>query len=105
MRGGGPSLGKETKMAFNAKYAGSCKRCDDAIEVGERIESNRAGRGYRHVGCSAAGEVVESPEKRRMNAEYAAGVADYERWKFNSSMFGDEFACAEEIAHDMKYGW
>jgi hypothetical protein len=98
------SLGKERVMAFNAKYAGSCKRCDDAIEVGERIESVR-GRGYRHVGCSATNEVVECAEKRQMNAEYAAGVADYERWKFNSSMFGDEYACAEEIAHDMKYGW
>jgi len=92
-------------MAFNAKYAGSCKRCDDAIEVGERIESNRAGRGYRHVGCSAASEVVECPEKRQMNAEYAAGQADYDRWKFNSQMFGDEYACAEEIAWDMKMGW
>ena len=92
-------------MAFNAKYAGFCKRCEENIAVGERIERNRGGRGYRHVNCSAVEEVVESAEKRRMNAEYAAGQADYDRWKFNSSMFGDEYAAAEELAHDMKYGW
>jgi hypothetical protein len=97
------------KMAFKAKYDGTCKRCGDSIDVGQRIEGYSGGRGYQHVGCTADGEPETNhrhftAEQRRMDAEYAAGQADYERWKFNRQMFGDEYAAAEELAWDMKLG-
>lgn len=98
-------------MAFSAKYAGTCKRCGDSIDQGDRIESHSSRRGYQHVGCSSQSSEPETnhrhftAEQRRADAEYAAGKADYDRWKFNTQMFGDEYAAAEEIAWDMKMGW
>lgn len=98
-------------MAFNAKYDGTCKRCGDGIDQGQRIESHSSRRGYQHTDCvPAASSEPETnhrhftPEQRRMDAEYAAGQADYDRWKFNTQMFGDEYAAAEELAWDLKTG-
>jgi len=33
-----------------------------------------------------------------------AGVADYNAWKANMMIGGEEFAAAEEIAREMRYG-
>ena len=87
---------------ITAKYAGRCDDCGGRIEIGDRIYWAR-GEPTRHSACP---DVVE-PERPwfhedrltgEYNAEYAAGVADYEREKFNRETFGEDYAAAEELA-------
>ena len=92
-------------MAFKARYEGTCRRCGDSIDVGDRIESN-SGRGYRHVSCSGQpARSGRSRAQRRMDAEYAAGVADVQRWRAEVALFGDEYAAREEMARMYMEGW
>ncbi len=41
-------------------------------------------------------------ERERDRAEYAAGVEDANRWRFNRDMFGEAYAAAEEYARDLR---
>jgi len=86
-------------MAFKARYSGTCKRCSQAINVGDMIARYSRGSGYEHSMCTK-----KDPETERFDAEYQKGVADYDRWKFNTMIGGDEYAAAEELAHDMRFG-
>lgn len=87
-------------MAFRAKYSGTCKTCSGRIGKGELIQSIRSG-GYQHVGCGASDD-TEAREINRANQEYNLGVADYDRWKTNQSIFGHEAAEAMEIEWEMQ---
>jgi len=109
----------ETEMArrMRARYRGYCRECREAIAVGDEMVHAGRRENY-HAACyedanEARGEVEaewrdaarrEDAERRANDAEYAAGVADYERDKFNREVFGEEYAAAEEFAWALKTG-
>lgn len=107
---------------MNAKFAGRCRDCGKQFPAGEQINWSKLA-GARHVSCgtSAAGEYreiapgavrgsihanAEAAEGRRdkahMDAEYAKGVADADRYIFNRDTFGEDYAAAEELAWELK---
>lgn len=104
---------------MRANYRGRCADGDD-IEPGDEIV--KAGRGWRHRWHNKPGQhpfygvrVSNVPgypdeyedegnaaERRMLDQEYAAGIEDANRERFNRQMFGEEFAAAEEYARDMR---
>jgi predicted nucleic acid-binding Zn-ribbon protein len=84
-----------------AKFAGKCRKCNERFEAGEKIMWDRC-LGSRHTTCPEA--ETYDPDRARDNAEYNAGVADYNRWKEDRAMFGDEVADALDIEHDLRFG-
>ena len=49
-------------------------------------------------------EEINEGESRRHDAEVSAGEADVDRWRFNRDFFGEDYAAAEELAWDLRYG-
>ena len=111
-------------MAFTARYtSGTCRNCGGNIVAGQTVRSAaRYGRvgGYVHTFCPvsvaahqrqydeiegrmAADEFdMNAAERDRDNAEYAAGVEDANRYRFNRDFMGHAYADAEEYARDMR---
>lgn len=111
---------------MQAKYPGWCNTGKDKVLPGQIIV--RSGRGWRHsscpVGAASLGrdlarraayvkptagdwlddaEIAEARrERERDNAEYAAGVEDANRYRFNRQMFGDAYAAGEEYERDLR---
>jgi hypothetical protein len=88
--------------AITAKYAGQCDSCGERIEIGDRIYWAR-GEPSRHTRCPDPAPAAPR-ELGWEETEYAAGVADYEREKFNRETFGEAYAAAEELAWMYKTG-
>ena len=82
-------------MTLSAKFNGTCRSCGARIRQGDRINWTRHGGAQclRHVSTS---------ERAAYNAEYSRGIADYEREKFNTETFGEDYAVAEELAWSLK---
>ena len=49
-------------------------------------------------------EEIEEGQALRRDAEVSAGEADVDRWRFNRDFFGEDYAAAEELAWDLRYG-
>lgn len=88
-------------MAFPAKFPGTCRACNGKIEVGQHI--TKGGKGYVHKRCPGAaakrklpavGYVAgtRDPELARMDAEYAQGLAEGERYMSDVKLYGRELA-------------
>jgi hypothetical protein len=88
---------------ITAKFAGKCRKCNERFEAGEKIMWDRC-LGSRHTSCPEPEAVERDPERARDNAEYNAGVADYNRWKEDRAMFGDEVADALDIERELRFG-
>lgn len=116
---------------MKARYAGYCRPGDDRIRPGDEVsryprvgwahprchaEATRPALvgnaalaaaeryGYADGGGDPVGDwerVEARRERERMDAEYAAGVEDARRERFNRDMFGEAYAAAEEYARDM----
>ena len=89
--------------------AAACNRCGGWTAKGgmsQHCDSIEAVKG--RTGCVCYRDwisITDVPEEDNLgDAEYAAGVADYERWKFNQQMFGESYAAAEELAWNLRYG-
>ena len=86
---------------MNAKRAGPCAGAVETcggINRGDSIVWDTRSRQAWHSAHGVTG--VDS----RADTEYMAGVADYNAWKANMMIGGEEFAAAEEIAREMRYG-
>lgn len=107
---------------MTAKFPGTCRGCSDRIESGERIV-HAARRENWHVACyenrnevavriadtggDAADEAEAANDRRAASAadaEYAAGIADTNNYRFNRDTFGEDYAAAEEFAWGLKTG-
>lgn len=86
---------------ITAKFAGKCRKCGERFDAGEKIMWGR-GEGSRHTVCGA--DAPYDPERAAADREYNAGVADYNRWKADRAMFGDEVADALDIEHELRFG-
>jgi hypothetical protein len=49
-------------------------------------------------------EEINEGEDLRRDAEICKGEADVDRWRFNRDFFGEDYAAAEELAWDLRYG-
>ena len=105
------------KVSMRAMFPGKCPGGDE-IKPGDEI--TKAGRGWAHrfhnpgvhpffVRRAALGEddghfedEGNAAERRMMDQEYAAGIEDANRERFNRQMFGESYAAAEEYARDMR---
>ena len=93
-----------------ARYTGNCRLGRDRIVPGETIV--RDGRGWSHQTCRHRRPWATVPEpaltrtvdrdRARDDADYAAGIEDAVRWRFNRDAFGEEFAASEEYARDLR---
>ena len=54
---------------------------------------------------NAAEIALAKRETSRDNREYQKGIQDYDNWKFNQSVFGEEEAERMEIEREFKEGW
>lgn len=54
---------------------------------------------------NAAEVALARRETSRDNREYQQGIRDYDNWKFNQSIYGEEAAEAMEIERELKEGW
>ena len=92
-----------TFRTITAKFAGICRRCGGAFEVGVQIRW-AAGKGSLHlVGrCLEEDGEPDGSAQRQMDAEYARGQVDYKTWKFNTQVFGEEYAASEELARELR---
>jgi hypothetical protein len=46
-------------MSFSARFPGQCRRCNNPIATGEKIESASSGRGYQHASCPSYSDRAE----------------------------------------------
>lgn len=109
---------------ITAKYGGTCRRCGEDFPAGTLVRWAK-GCGTYHLKdeCPAccepppttpddgadAYELAEARrERERMDAEYAAGVADAERYLSDKAIYGeelaDQWAMEEEFNRYWKYG-
>jgi len=95
-----------------AKYSGKCRVCGGRIYKGDAILWSR-GEGARHLSCDPEVDCdFEAQEARRernrMDSEYAAGVADAQRYLDEKKIYGealaDEFALQDEFNRYWKLG-
>ncbi len=107
---------------ITARYAGSCKACGNRFPVGtviiwdQKLGSYHSGTGCEDIAWSdlvgaeeaiaeaAAYAAEHEAEKRLMareDAEYAAGVADAERYMQDRRMVGEALADEWERDHEM----
>lgn len=106
---------------MQAKFPGRCPG-GDRIRVGDTIARDGRGR-WAHPGHdsrlavtyaarsaefdegyeNAKWEAAEArAERNRDEQEYAAGIEDANRERFNRQMFGEAYAAAEEYARDLR---
>lgn len=86
---------------ITAKFAGKCRKCGERFDAGEKILWDRC-LGSRHTVCEK--DKPYDPERAAADREYNAGVADYNRWKEDRRMFGDEVADALDIERELRFG-
>lgn len=114
-------------MRIKAKFSSRCRDCGDAIMAGDTIEWAR-GAGAQCVVCADEDMIVNAEQQvgreisdldepaicdecgtahhgsscRRCDSEYAAGVADANRYLENRRFFGEEMAERMEIEQEMR---
>lgn len=64
------------------------------VEPNDRTYSGRAAEDFD--------DWQAARDRARDDAEYAAGIEDAKRERFNRDMFGESYAAAEEYARDMR---
>ena len=98
---------------MRARFAGRDAWTGDKIRKGDAIYWSRAEgavlaynyeRGNKSETPSYAGVDERLRERRLGDREYAAGVADAERYRFNRDYMGEEYAAAEELAWSLRTG-
>lgn len=94
---------------MTAKYSGTCKECGGRISVGETILWARK-QGARHLSCGSDAAEAQTARRAssRMDSEYAAGVADAQRYLDEKSIYGEalaeQFAMMDEHNRYWKHG-
>jgi len=104
-----------------ARFNGQCRaNCGKKIAKGDKIVHRSSFHSW-HVDCydktgevtgvygvdpgNAAEVALARRETSRDDREYQQGVRDYENWKFNQRLFGEEAAEVMEIERELKEGW
>lgn len=108
---------------MRARYRGWCKPGDHPVVPGDEV-SRYARVGWAHPNCQRGPDqwarlnategrqaadawdemeaAAERREREHDDREYALGVADAERYRFNRDFMGQAWADAEEYARDMR---
>lgn len=72
-------------MSFSARFPGQCRRCGNAIEINQKIDSATSGRGYQHVDCPRFSDRAEiNDQNGTLNAASALSSLDADDAAYNA---------------------
>ncbi len=86
---------------MRARFSSRCRMCGDPIQKGDPIIVTESGSQHETCDPEAAGQ-ERVMDRGGTDPEYARGVADYERYRFNRDTFGEDYAASEELAWDLR---